>query len=129
QQKRSAPKTTPPAHATTTRRKRTSDQERALRLLKLAEAQAGGLQADMRALVLWQAARVYTGFDTAKARALMRQAFQVTLSVENPGDDPNCAQGNFCVKGWLQDSIRSDILNTDEQEADELLPSASASAR
>src|SRR2546426_6661483 len=86
QQASSAPKNTAPAEATTTRRKLTSDQERGLRLLKLAEAQAGGLQADMRALVLWQAARAYTGFDAAKARALMRQAFQVTLSVENPGD-------------------------------------------
>ena len=110
-------------------RRLTADQEHGLRLLKTAEAQAGGLQADMRAFVLWQAARAYTGLDPAKAAALLRQAFQVTSLIENPGDDPNCTRGEFCVKGWLQGSILSDILKKDVKEAEELLPSAETSIR
>src|SRR2546428_8600305 len=51
QQASSAPKNTAPAEATTTRRKLTSDQERGLRLLKLAEAQAGGVPAGKRGAV------------------------------------------------------------------------------
>jgi hypothetical protein len=118
-----------PALPATPHRKRTAEQEHGLALLKTAEAEAGGLQADMRAFVLWQAARAYAGFDPAKVAALMRQAFQVTLSIENPVDDPNCARGEFCVKGWLQDSILSDILKKDVKEAEELLSSAEVSIR
>src|SRR5437016_10353099 len=86
QQPPSAPKNTTTFGAAATRRKLTAEQEHGLRLLKTAESQAGGLQADMRAFVLWQAARAYTGFDPSKAGGLMRQAFEVTLSIENPVD-------------------------------------------
>src|SRR6267143_3459527 len=73
-----------PAH-----RKLTAEQQRGIRLLKTAEAQATGL----------------------------------------PTDDPNCTRGSFCVKGWLQDSILSEILKKNVKEAEELLPGAEASIR
>jgi len=113
-----------PAH-----RKLTGEQQRGIRLLKTAEAQATGLRADMRAFVLWQAGRAYANFDASKAAALLDQAFPVTLSIANPADDPNCTRGSFCVKGWLQDSILSEILKKNVKEAEELLPSAEASIR
>src|SRR5215471_6706180 len=100
QQVSPAPKNSASAPAVPARPKLTAEQEHGLRLLKTAQAQSGGLQPDMRAFVLWQAGRAYTGLDAAKASALMRQAFQVTRSVENPPDDPNCDKENFCVKGW-----------------------------
>lgn len=129
QQVSPAPKNSASAPAVPARPKLTAEQEHGLRLLKTAQAQSGGLQPDMRAFVLWQAGRAYTGLDAAKASALMRQAFQVTRSVGNPPDDPNCNNENFCVKGWLQESILSDILKKDVKEAEELLPTAEASIR
>ena len=47
--------------------KLTAEQQRGLRLLKQAEAQAGSLEADMRAYVLWRVSIGYSKIDREKS--------------------------------------------------------------
>src|SRR5437899_2596575 len=94
QRKTAKPKLTPP-------------QKLGLRLLNSAQFEAAGLQPDMRAFVLWQASHGYTKIDPAKADALLKDAFRVTLSVESSqAESRNCSEVEFCrVKYWLQKQI------------------------
>jgi len=63
----SLPKKTPAA-------KLTADQERGLRLLKQAESEAPGIEASMRAFVLWRAAYAYARIDQKKAEKLAKDS-------------------------------------------------------
>jgi len=110
-------------------RKLTSRQELGLQLLKTVESESAGLQMDMRAFVQWQSARAYSNFDHSKADNLRKQAFQTTLSIDNPAENPNCTNQSFCAKAWLQESILLDIIKKSAPEAETLLPTAEGSIR
>ena len=108
--------------------KLTPQQEHGIRLLKAAEDSSVGLQSDMRAFVLWQAADAYAGIEPAKTAVLLKQAFLATQSIEVPSEQQSC-DSNQCVKGWLQWSILSEIVTKSPKEAEELLPNAEAGIR
>jgi hypothetical protein len=55
--------------------KLTPQQERGLRLLRSAQAEAAALQPDMRTFVLMQVADGYQKVDTSKVDALLKEAF------------------------------------------------------
>ena len=75
--------------------KLTKQQQRGLRLLQSAQAEAAALQPDMRAYVLMQVADGYQKVDPSKADALLKEAFTASLSIEDmaPSGDGR-EQGN-----------------------------------
>jgi hypothetical protein len=113
--------------------KLTPAQQQGLELLKAAQTEAAGLQPDMRAFVLWQVSNAYTTRSPAKKDALLRSAFLVTQSIENNSSNPeNCpvSETDPCgVKGWLQESILSKILQQSVDAAEKLLPRAEPAVR
>ncbi|PYX76176.1 MAG: hypothetical protein DMG72_05640 [Acidobacteria bacterium] len=99
-------------HRKTAKPKLTPPQKLGLRLLNSAQFEAAGLQPDMRAFVLWQASHGYTKIDPAKADALLKDAFRVTLSVESSqAESRDCSEVEFCgVKYWLQKQILQEMI-------------------
>jgi len=88
-------------------------QERGLRLLKAAEAEAAGLEPDMRAYVLWRASYAYATTDPKMAAQLARDAFAASQSIEDPGSTSRCggALGSDSdIKGWIQERVLLDLL-------------------
>ncbi len=130
-----------PAHSDTSQRaavkkpapKLTPTQQQGLRLLKAAQTEAAALQPDMRAFVLWQVSNAYTTLSPAKKDALLRSAFLVTQSIENNSSNPeSCpvSETEPCgIKGWLQESILSRILQQSADAAEKLLPRAEPAVR
>jgi hypothetical protein len=96
-------------HKTAIERKLTPKEERGRRLLQSAQAEAAGLQPDMRAFVLWKIADGYRKSDPAKADTLLKDAFLASLSIEDiapEGESRYCPQMQGCgIKIWLQRSI------------------------
>jgi hypothetical protein len=107
--------------------KLTPEQERGLRLLKAAEAEAAGLQADMHAFVLWGASNAYVKLDPKKAERLRLEAFTATQSIETSASDDTCAPVGSAgdIKSWIQTRVLSDLVRENKAEqAQELLPNA-----
>jgi hypothetical protein len=107
--------------------KLTDQQKLGLRQLEIAQAEAAGLQPDMRAFVLWQASRGYTRIAPAKADSLLKEALtiaQAVASTEPPLHE--CAEPVFCGPGhWLQTQILRDmILKSRPGSVERLLASA-----
>ena len=112
--------------------KLTPKQERGLRLLKAAEAEAAGLQPDMHAFVLWRASNAYMKVDPKKAERLRLEAFTATQSIEAPASDDFCAPVGSAgdIKSWIQSRVLSDLVSQNKAEqAQELLPNATTPVR
>jgi len=89
----------------------TPEQQRGLRLLAIAQSEARGLQPDMHAFVLWQASHGYRKIDPAKADALLKDAFRVTLSVDKVQERCTASEAEMCgAKHWLQKQILQDLI-------------------
>jgi len=103
--------------------KLTPQQERGLRLLRSAQAEAAALQPDMRTFVLMQIADGYQKVDTSKVDALLKEAFTASLSIEGiapRSDDPErvCPMMEGCgIKLWLQRDILSAIRSLTDAQA------------
>jgi hypothetical protein len=104
-----APRPTPPAKTKAPEPKLTPQQERGSLLLKNAEAEATGLQPDMRAYIQLLVARGYQKTDPRKAITLLEQAFTATeaITVAGSGD---CWKDEACrTRQWLQTEILRDL--------------------
>jgi hypothetical protein len=98
------------------------DDERTKRgkaMLSLAEAEAGGLEDEMRAYALLQAARAYAVFDSSKARELLDQAY--TASQVNHEESPS--------KMRLVQQILVNMAQMVPERAEALLPYAPENIR
>jgi len=112
--------------------KLTPQQERGLRLLKAAEAEAGGLQADMRAFVLWRASYAYTALDPKKAESVSKESFTASEAIEDPPDHDQCGPIGSAgdIKSWIQERVVLDMIRNEKiAEAEELLPRATVPVR
>jgi len=105
--------------------KLTAEQQRGLRLLKQAEAQAGSLEADMRAYVLWRVSIGYSKVDREKSDRVLNQAFLSTQSIEQgPEEDDACQTSSTCrTKNWLQTSLLNAMMERNPDQVAQLLPS------
>ena len=108
------------------RPKLTTEQQRGLRLLKQAEAQAGSLEPDMRAYVLWCVSVGYSKIDHPKSDRLLSQAFLATQSIEQgPEEEDACQRSSTCrTKNWLQSSLLNAMMDRSADEVVQLLPNA-----
>ena len=107
--------------------KMTPDQERGLRLLKAAEAEAAGLQPDMRAFVLWRASMAYAKVEPKKADSVALAAFTAAQGIEDAAADDNCHQSGSAgdIKGTVQQHVLSALIEKNEiTEVEQLLPQA-----
>jgi hypothetical protein len=112
--------------------KLTPQQEQGLRLLKAAEAEAGGLEADMRAFVLWRASYAYVPIDPKKSESVARDSFAASEAIEDPPDRDQCGPIGSAgdIKSWIQERALSEMIKKDKiAEAEELLPRATAPVR
>src|SRR5581483_9819050 len=98
--------------------KLTLEQERGLHLLKAAETEAAGLQADMHAFVLWRASTAYMKVDPKKAERLRLEAFTATQSIEPPASDDFCAPVGSAgdIKSWIQTRVLSELIQQNKAE-------------
>ncbi len=93
--------------------KLTPEQERGLRLLKAAEAEAAGLAPDVHAFVLWRASYAYTKVDPKKAEKVAADAFTATQALEDPANDDRCGPIGSVgdIKSWIQQRILSAMVD------------------
>jgi hypothetical protein len=126
---RPAAKTAASAHKSAAEPKLTPQQERGLRLLQAAQAEAATLQPDTRAFVLMQAAEGYQKVDPSKSDALLKEAFTASLSIVDIAPQADDGREHFCqemegcgIKPWLQRDILSRISSLIDVRA--LLPRA-----
>jgi len=98
----------------------TPRQERGVRLLQSAEAEAADLQPDMQAYVLWQVSHGYQKIAPRKSDALLSQAFASTLSIDK--DRANCFGPEYGVRDWLQTGILEGLLKRSPEQVEHLLP-------
>ena len=115
----------PTPKPTVAKPKLTAEQQRGLRLLKQAEAQAGSLEADMRAYVLWRVSIGYSKIDREKSDRVLNQAFLSTQSIEQgPEEDDACQTSSTCrTKNWLQTSLLNAMMERNPDQVAQLLPS------
>jgi hypothetical protein len=109
--------------------KLTPEQERGLRLLKKAEAEAAGLPPDMRAMVLWQVSQGYWQSDRTKAIKLLEDAFRSAKEISDTNEDVKCFTfPDQChAKPWLEQETLMQLLGSDNME--QLLPRAEPAVR
>ena len=108
------------------------EQERGLRLLKIAETESAGLQPRMRAFVIWRASYAYTKLDPKHAQKLSRDAFMASQGIEDAPENDHCAAPGSAgdIKSWIQQSVLYDMIHKDQlKEVEKLLPQATASVR
>src|SRR5438552_10110648 len=120
-----------PKHQTVQPR-RTSEQERGLRLLKATEGEAAGLEPDMRAFVLWRASYAYLPIDPKKAESLAKDSFTASQAIEDPADKDQCGSIGSAgdIKSWIQERVLSRMIEKDQiAKAEELLPQATVPVR
>ncbi|HJT68822.1 MAG TPA: hypothetical protein VJ731_01410 [Terriglobales bacterium] len=112
--------------------KLTPDQERGLRLLKAAEAEAAGLEPDMRAFVLWRASHAYAAIDPKKVDTLDEEAFVASQAIDDPREDDHCRYPGSAgdIKGWIQQQVLYEKLRQDKvSDIERLLPQATRRVR
>src|SRR5512133_2476313 len=97
-------------------------QQYGLKLLEIAEADAGGLEGSMRAFALLQVGRGYQRSDRAKTIALLENA--LTATRELPDDETGRSQASD-----LQEAILEEMVNVAPQRVDGLLDSVLPRAR
>jgi hypothetical protein len=105
--------------------KLTSDQQRGLRLLKAAQAEAAELQPDMRAFVLWRSSYAYSKVDPKLAQEIAVEAFTATQQMEDPLETDRCgALGTSGdIKSWIQRDVFEGMIRKDQvQMVEQLLP-------
>lgn len=126
-----SPTKVPPVKLAPVKIKLTADQQRGLRLLKQAEAQAASLEPDMRAFVLWRVAVGYSKIDPAKSDRILHQAFLATQSIEQgPEEEDACQKSSTCrTKKWLQTGLLNAIMERSPDQALQLLPEADPPSR
>ena len=106
--------------------KLTPEQQRGIRLLKASEAEAAGLQPEMRAFVLWQVSRGYSQLQPEKSKAVLREALKVTEAVED--SPPEACVWEVChMKWYLQLHLISELMQRSEaggnyDEIEQMLP-------
>ena len=114
------------ATSTAPKPKLTPEQQHGLRLLKASEAEAAGLEPDMRAFVLWQVAHGYLLLRPDKSKAVLLEALRVTESVQE--SPPEGCEWEVChMKQYLQRHLVTELLMRDEasgkfDDVEQLLP-------
>jgi hypothetical protein len=112
--------------------KLTDKQEQGLRLLKAAEGEAGGLEVDMRAFVLWRASYAYAKVDAKKAESVSKESFTASEAIEDPADRDQCGPIGSAgdIKSWIQERVLSELVRKEKiAEVEELLPQATEPVR
>lgn len=111
--------------------KLTPAQERGWRLLKAAEANAGGLTPDMRAVVLWQASQAYDRTNPERRIALLKDAYRAAVSIPDDNLDVPCfLKPDEChAKPWTERQILPLLLSLSPNDTDELLVQAEPDVR
>lgn len=125
-QTRSQPDQPPQARSAGPQTKKASaeqaqQQERGLKLLEIAEAQASGLQGNMRAYLQLQLARSYAQTNKAKAIELLESAMTATREADN--------EGTVTFRSQLQQQILRELVPLAPQRAEELLPQVEPDGR
>jgi len=108
------------------------DQEHGLRLLRAAEAEAAGLEPDMRAFVIWRVAHAYTRVDPRKTDKLSVDAFAATQAIHDPPEGDYCVAVGSAgdIKSWIQQQVLYEMVHKDKpDEVEPLLPQATAPVR
>ncbi len=95
-------------------------EERAMRMLEVAAAEAAGLEGGMRAYAFRQLARAYQRTDKAKALELLDGAMTATADMEDEGSR---------TRAELQQHILRDMVPLDPNRAEELLAQVPAESR
>lgn len=114
------------------RPKLTAQQEHGMRLLKAAEAEASGLEPDMRVVVLWRASYAYAPIDSKKAESVPRDSLVASESIEDAPNDDQCAPIGDAgdIKAWIQERMLSEMIHKEKTaEVEELLPQATEPVR
>ena len=112
--------------------KLTAQQEHGLRLLKAAQAEAPGLQPDMRAFALLLIADGYEKVRPAQVDSLLGTAFRASQSIEKQANDSEggCPAMPSCdVKGLLQVQILGKIADRTPERVAPLLNQAEPEVR
>ncbi len=100
----------------------TERQQYGMKLLEIAEADAGSLEGAMRSFALLQVARGYQRSDRARMLALLESA--LTATRELPDDEIGRNQA-----ADLQEAILDEVVKADPQRVDELLDTVQPRAR
>ncbi len=112
-QSKPAAKNPAPAKPVPPKPKLTPEQQHGLRLLKASEAEAAGLQPEMRAFALWQVSRGYSKILPGKSKSMLLEAFKVTESVDD--NPPEGCEWEVCKMKWyLQNHLLEELLKQDE---------------
>ncbi len=112
-QSKPAAKNPPTLKPAAAKPKLTPEQVRGLRLLKASEAEAAGLQPEMRAFVLWQVSHGYAKLRPEKSKAILLEAFKVTESVVD--SPPEGCDWEVCrMKWYLQNHLLEELMKQDE---------------
>src|SRR5438874_7292266 len=92
--------------------KLTPEKERGVRLLKVAEAQAIGLEPDIRAFVLWRVSYAYSRLDPKKAERLAKDSFVAAQTIEDPPDHDQCGSigGAGDIKSWIEERVLEEMI-------------------
>jgi len=115
-----------PIKSPTPKVKLTPEQQRGIRLLKASEAEAAGLQPEMRAFVLWQVSRGYSQLQPDKSKAVLREALKVTEAVEDSPPE-GCVWEVCHMKWYLQRHLMGELMQRSEaggtyDEIEQMLP-------
>jgi hypothetical protein len=107
--------------------KLTPEQQRGLRLLKASQAEAAGLQPEMRAFVLWQVSHGYSKLLPEKSAAALREAMQVAESMPEDNVPEGCKWEVCHMQQYLERHLAEEMMNHAEStgqfdEIEHLLP-------
>ena len=101
-------------------------------MLKAAESEAAGLEADMRAFVLWRASYAYATVDAKKAESVSKESFTASQAIDDPADPDQCGPIGSAgdIKSWIQERVLSEMVRKGKiAEVEELLPQATEPVR
>jgi hypothetical protein len=107
--------------------KLTPEQQRGHRLLKASEAEAAGLEPEMRVFVLWQVSHGYSKLLPEKSTAVLKDAMQVAISMDESNIPDGCNWEVCHMKQYLQRHLAQEMLQHAEStgqfdEIDQLIP-------
>jgi hypothetical protein len=106
--------------------------QKGIRLLHDVEVQAASMPAEMRALILLQAAQGYRLGQPERQLGLLRDAFRATLSINNsaPAEAGCLLPDDYCQNQiWLQTRILKELIQLDPREAAKLQMEANPAVR